>query len=169
MPTPETSGNPQELHRCCSACWHSPQRPCPDVVACFKGGPSCHASAACDANRAQHLRRQRRELSTTPTIYIGMGTCGCGAGALRTLAAIETYLTKTGLKAEIVQVGCLGLCSCEPLVDIQLPGAPRVVYSQMTEEKIPTLLDHVFDGELPTEHCLGQHRNPLFAPREGVP
>ena len=35
------------------------------------------------------------------------------------------------------QVGCIGPCYLEPLVDIQMPGQPRVSYSNVTP-KLPT-------------------------------
>ena len=161
MSTPESLTNSGLFH-CCDACWHSASRPCPDVVACLTGGKSCHASAACDEKRCAHVRSLRRQDERRPVIYLGTGTCGFGAGAGKTLAAIRDYLAKTGRQATVVEVGCLGLCSREPLLDVQLPGRPRVAFMDMTEDKVPALLDRVFAGELPTTDALGQHRDPDF-------
>ena len=166
MPTLEQEAG---LFRCCEACWHSPSRPCPDVVACLTGDFCCHASAACDSKRRDHIRALKRQNAAFPILYLGTGTCGFGAGAGKTLAAIKAYLSKTGHQASVVEVGCLGLCSREPLLDVQLPGQPRVTFLDMTEEKVPEFLDKVFDGELPGAALLGQHRNPAFAPLADVP
>ena len=157
------------LFLCCEACWHSPARPCPDVVACVSGTFRCHISAACDDKLRNHIRALRHQDVAFPILYLGTGTCGFGAGAGKTLAAIRAYLGKTGLQAKVVEVGCLGLCSREPLLDVQLPGRPRVAFADMTEEKVPEFLDKVFEGELPTAGLLGQHRNPDFAPFADVP
>ena len=166
MPTLEQEAG---LFRCCEACWHSPSRPCPDVVACLTGDFCCHASAACDSKRRDHIRALKRQSAAVPILYLGTGTCGFGAGAGKTLAAIRAYLSKTGHQASVVEVGCLGLCSREPLLDVQLPGQPRVTFLDMTEEKVPEFLDKVFDGELPGAALLGQHRNPSFTPLADVP
>ncbi len=61
-------------------------------------------------------------------MYVGAGTCGLGAGAKETLAAVHEYLDGREIKADVVMVGCIGLCSFEPLVDVQLPGRNRVCF-----------------------------------------
>jgi len=49
-------------------------------------------------------------------IYVGMGTCGLGAGAAKTLEKINTYLEENKINADVVETGCIGFCSQEPLV-----------------------------------------------------
>ena len=61
-------------------------------------------------------------------ITIGMGTCGLAAGAEDTLAAIEKELAERDLKAVISRVGCVGMCSYEPMVELQAKGSPRLNY-----------------------------------------
>jgi len=56
--------------------------------------------------------------NSQPVIYIGTGTCGLGAGAYETLEQIKKYLSEKKINAKIIEVGCIGLCSSEPLVDI---------------------------------------------------
>ena len=73
-----------------------------------------------------YLALIRHETVTRPVVYIGSGTCGKVAGADDTLAAINRYLYEKNIQAEIVQVGCIGLCTYEPIVDIQLPGKARI-------------------------------------------
>ena len=168
MPTSEVNGSP--LFRCCSACWHSPERPCPDVIACVTTGKArCHTGVACEEKRVAWASALQHQDQQEPIIYIGMGTCGLGAGAGKSLAAIKAYLAKTGRRATIVEVGCLGLCSREPLIDLRQPGRARVSFMDMTEEKIPAWLDKVFEGELPETGILGQHRDAKLAPWANVP
>jgi len=71
------------------------------------------------------LKRERVE---KPVIYVGAGTCGLGAGAGKTLEEIKTYLDTNSIDAEIIEVGCIGLCAAEPIVDIQLPNYNRVAF-----------------------------------------
>ncbi len=168
MPTADVKENP--LFCCCSACWHSPERPCPDVVSCVTTGKTrCHSDAACEARRQAWTSALQHQKAAEPVIYIGMGTCGLGAGAGKSLAAINAYQAKTGGRVQVVEVGCLGLCSREPLIDVRLPGRPRVSFMDMTEEKIPAWLDKVFEGELPESGILGQHREANLEPWANVP
>ncbi|MCP4218180.1 MAG: 4Fe-4S dicluster domain-containing protein [bacterium] len=108
-----------------------------------------------------------RETVVKPVFYVGAGTCGLGAGVAKTLVAIRAYLENKKIEADIVEVGCIGLCSSEPLVDIQLPGRSRVCFSTVTGDKVNDLLDNVFAGTVAGDLVLGQHRD-SFTPWEGI-
>ncbi len=94
------------------------------------------------------LKRERVE---KPVIYVGAGTCGLGAGAGKTLEEIKTYLDTNSIDAEIIEVGCIGLCAAEPIVDIQLPNYNRVAFKNVTNDKVENLLNSLFNYELPKE------------------
>jgi NADH:ubiquinone oxidoreductase subunit F (NADH-binding)/Pyruvate/2-oxoacid:ferredoxin oxidoreductase delta subunit/(2Fe-2S) ferredoxin len=98
----------------------------------------------------------KREDVEKPTIYVGAGTCGLGAGAAKTLAAIRTYLDENNVDADVLEIGCIGMCAVEPMVDIQLPSRPRVSFMQVTGETAADLLDTVLGGKLPADGVLGQ-------------
>jgi NADH:ubiquinone oxidoreductase subunit F (NADH-binding)/NAD-dependent dihydropyrimidine dehydrogenase PreA subunit/(2Fe-2S) ferredoxin len=129
-------------------------------------GPSDEATRK---QRQQRLAELRRDVVVRPVIYVGFGTCGLGAGAQSTLDAIRKYLDTHEIKADVVKVGCIGICSLEPLVDIQLPGRTRVVFKQVGEAVVPGLLDAVLTGDVPEELALGQHRHEALAPWPDVP
>ncbi len=69
--------------------------------------------------------------SPQPVIYVGAATCGRAAGALETIAGFEAALQENGITAEIRKVGCLGHCYAEPLVIIQNPGFPPLLYQKI--------------------------------------
>jgi NADH:ubiquinone oxidoreductase subunit F (NADH-binding)/NAD-dependent dihydropyrimidine dehydrogenase PreA subunit/(2Fe-2S) ferredoxin len=119
--------------------------------------------------RQQRLAELRRDVVPRPVIYVGVGTCGLGAGAQGALDAIRKYLDAREIKADVVKVGCIGICSLEPLVDIQLPGRTRVVFKRVTQEVVPGLLDAALAGEVPEEMALGQHRHDGLLPWPDVP
>lgn len=105
----------------------------------------------------------RRETINKPVIFVGAGTCGLGAGAAKTLEAIKTYLQTKSIDADVLETGCIGLCSAEPLVDIQLPGRCRLSFRQITADRVNELLDQLFDdagSHFPWEYLIGQHRSP---------
>ena len=103
------------------------------------------------AKRWQALAENRR-----PVVYVGMGTCGRAAGADEVLAGIREHLKELQVAADIVKVGCIGPCYLEPLVDVQLPGRPRVSYGNMTAELAARTLDELLAGTVPKRHLVGQ-------------
>ncbi|MEA2042937.1 MAG: NADH-quinone oxidoreductase subunit NuoF [Bacteroidota bacterium] len=98
----------------------------------------------------------KNENNHKPIIFIGAGTCGLGAGAGETLTAVEKYISKNNIDAELIQTGCIGLCSSEPILDVKLPGHNRVSFENITEEKTEELLNHVFAKKIPEKNFLGQ-------------
>jgi NADH:ubiquinone oxidoreductase subunit F (NADH-binding)/Pyruvate/2-oxoacid:ferredoxin oxidoreductase delta subunit/(2Fe-2S) ferredoxin len=117
----------------------------------------------------ERLTELRRDDVGRPTIFVGTGTCGLGAGAAATLAAINKYLSDKEIDAATVEVGCIGLCSAEPVVEVQLPGRNRLLFEQVTEKKVEKLLDAVLSGSVPPANLLGQHRNQRHEPWPDVP
>ena len=81
------------------------------------------------------------EHSDKPQIIVGAATCGRAAGAMAVIAAIKSELAKHNIDATITQVGCIGICYAEPLVDIIMPNRPRVCYSNVTPEIVPQLIE----------------------------
>ena len=91
-----------------------------------------------------------------PIIYVGAASCGRAAGAVQLLAQTNRWLKENELAAKIVQVGCIGPCYLEPLVDIQMPGQPRVSYNNVTPKTIPVILgSHVGESVPYTKAAIG--------------
>jgi NADH-quinone oxidoreductase subunit F len=82
-------------------------------------------------------------------ILIGTATCGRAAGALDVVDAFSKGLVRQGLEVPIIQVGCMGLCYAEPLVTISKPGSLRVVYSNVSPEIVPRLVEGYVAGDDP--------------------
>jgi len=110
----------------------------------------------------------RRNLKK-PVIFVGTGTCGIAAGAGQTLVAVEAYLKKNQLDADIVEVGCIGLCSAEPLLDFQTPGKARVSFQKVNHSKVETILDECFHNHISGSNVLGQVRNDEHEYWENIP
>jgi len=113
-----------------------------------------------------HLLRIRLD---KPVIYVGTGTCGIAAGADKTLETVKEYLLVNNTDATIVEVGCVGLCSAEPLLDVQLPGKARISFQKITSEKVYSILDECFHSQISGEHVLGQVKNEQHELWENVP
>ncbi len=134
--------------------------------------PEAKCNCGCDGNSVAAWKAKmaslRRENVSKPTIYIGTGTCGLGAGAAFTLAAIKKYLSEKNIDAEIVEVGCIGLCVVEPLIDVQLPGRTRLMFQTVTQEKVASILDGILAGDPPKDLLLGQFRTKDAQAWDGV-
>jgi len=76
-----------------------------------------------------------------PHIIIGTATCGRAAGAMGVIAAIKNELAKHNIPATITQVGCIGICYAEPLVEIAKPNRPHIVYGNVTPKMVPQLIE----------------------------
>jgi NADH-quinone oxidoreductase subunit F len=119
--------------------------------------------------RRQKARKKWADLqeSKHPLIYVGAGSCGLAAGAGEVIEAVESYLKDKDLTAEIIKVGCIGPCYLEPLVDIQMPGRPRISYSNVTADNVRRLLETFFEkGEVYKARLVGHFGE---RPLEGIP
>jgi len=91
-------------------------------------------------------------------IIVGMGTCGIAAGAREVMSAILDEIAKRRLEDVMVrQTGCIGMCEKEVLIDVVLPGQPRITYGRVTATDIPKIIaEHVIHGHIVKELVVGK-------------
>jgi NADP-reducing hydrogenase subunit HndB len=90
------------------------------------------------------------------TLTVGMGTCGLAAGAGETYQAIQRELAKRNLSTRLRSVGCIGMCVKEPLLDVQLPGQPRITYANVTPARaVRNIEEHLVNGQVVHEWVIG--------------
>jgi len=118
----------------------------------------------------EDLKRIREEaqrdiqvrMDTGTKITVGMGTCGIAAGARETMHAILEELQKREIDAHVATVGCIGMCSFEPLVDIEQAGGDRITYGNISADRVPHLIEeHLINGHVVEEWVVGR------IPKEG--
>ncbi|MFC2066990.1 NADH-quinone oxidoreductase subunit NuoF [Chloroflexota bacterium] len=96
------------------------------------------------------------EQSGKSHIIVGTATCGQAAGALAVIEAINAELTKHNIEAIVTQVGCIGVCYVEPLVEIGKPNRPHICYGNVTPEMVPQLIeDYIINDNPHPELALG--------------
>jgi len=94
---------------------------------------------------------------TTTKFIVGMGTCGIAAGARETMHAILEELSKREIDAHVTTVGCIGMCSKEPLVDVEQAGQPRITYCNVHPDMVPRLIEeHLINGNVVQEWAMGR-------------
>jgi NADH:ubiquinone oxidoreductase subunit F (NADH-binding)/NAD-dependent dihydropyrimidine dehydrogenase PreA subunit/(2Fe-2S) ferredoxin len=134
------------MDACCARCTHTPQTPCRDYVACRTTGPLCHSDEVCSAK----IREASDRTLYGPArfrVTIGMSTCGLASGAQAVYERLAEELTAKGLSAKLVPVGCMGSCYAEVIVELSKTGYPTAIYSDVTPDKVPAILNAYLAGD----------------------
>ncbi len=116
-------------------------------------------------------RREEARTDPTPRIHIGMATCGIAAGALETKKGFEEVMAEEDVDGRIHQVGCLGHCYAEPLVVVENPGFPPILYYNVTPGKARMIVrSFLKEGDPLFEHLLGAtEENEMIPPVRDYP
>ncbi|MCK5463848.1 MAG: NADH-quinone oxidoreductase subunit J/K, partial [Bacteroidales bacterium] len=118
--------------------------------------------------KAREARSDREEKKTS--IILGMGTCGIAAGAHDVAAEVQSELKKHKISAEVFNVGCIGMCHNEPLLDIQQPGLPRISYKNVKPAMVGKIIEkHLVQGEYNKRWIYGQLSTENGKSIEGIP
>ena len=107
--------------------------------------------------RAQSMKEYQGVINgSRPVIFLGSASCGKAAGAGSVKEAILAALQQHGIDALLVEVGCIGACYLEPMMDIKPAGKPRVSYGNVNAEWAERLIRrHLIDGMILTQKALG--------------
>ncbi|MCX7696791.1 MAG: hypothetical protein N2Z72_03740, partial [Bacteroidales bacterium] len=130
-----------------------------------------------DVNSTSRDERVRKILSLLrheevkrPVVFVGMGTCGLGAGADKIWNSLEEIVRKNNLSIDILSTGCIGICALEPIMDVVIPGKYRLSFAQVRPDQVDYILNELLKGNLPTpDLVLGQIPIPCSTPWDGVP
>jgi NADH:ubiquinone oxidoreductase subunit F (NADH-binding)/NAD-dependent dihydropyrimidine dehydrogenase PreA subunit/(2Fe-2S) ferredoxin len=84
-------------------------------------------------------------------VLIGSATCGRAAGSLEVMEAFRTELSQAGLaeSTDMVEVGCLGMCYAEVLVELRGKDGQRVLYQGVEPRHVADLVQsQLVQGEV---------------------
>jgi (2Fe-2S) ferredoxin len=86
-------------------------------------------------------------------IKVGMSSCGIAAGADEVLKVLAEEAKKRNIQVNIKKCGCVGMCSVEPLVEVNVEGMPRVTYGRVNKDvAIQILEEHIHNHRLVNDH-----------------
>ncbi|HOG62221.1 MAG TPA: (2Fe-2S) ferredoxin domain-containing protein [Sedimentibacter sp.] len=90
-------------------------------------------------------------------VVVGMATCGISAGARPVLATFVEEVAKRNLNnVSVVQTGCIGMCTYEPIVEIYAPGKEKVTYIHVDSEKAKRIVsEHLANNRVVVEYTIG--------------
>lgn len=89
-------------------------------------------------------------------IIVSLGSCGIAAGALDTLNTVLQMVEDDKIKnVSVSQIGCIGLCKYEPLLEVIVGDAPAVMYGRVTPEAVKRIIrEHVIGGKVVNEFVI---------------
>lgn len=139
--------------------------------------PAVNETMAVDFAELQAESARRWQALTgggIPWIRVGTALCGLAAGGAAVAEALRTALAQHAPGGMVSEVGCLGLCFAEPLVDVQLPGGARLFYGPVNPESAAEIAARYAAGEAASDGtALGYLPPPGdadgFMPPPGVP
>jgi len=99
-----------------------------------------------------------REGGATVKIIVHMGTCGIAAGARAVMDTLLEEMAETDRQdIRVVTSGCIGMCSSEPNVTIELQEKEPIVYQHMDANKMRQVFKrHILLGEVQTDFALAR-------------
>jgi len=97
-----------------------------------------------------------KEATGTVKITVCLSLSGVAEGAKDVYKEFEKQIAAMSANAELGdkqcsmgQVGCRGYCSRDVLVDVYVPGQPRVTYEKVKPDMVSNILkDHVVEGKV---------------------
>ena len=91
-------------------------------------------------------------------ITVHMGTCGIAAGAKAVMDALLEEMTQADRQdIRVMNSGCMGMCSSEPNVTVEIQGQEPVIYQHMDRNKMRQVFKrHVMLGEVQTDFALAR-------------
>jgi len=90
-------------------------------------------------------------------IQVGMATCGIAAGARPVLNKFIEVVAEHNLpNVVITQVGCMGECAFEPIVEIVENDGTKTIYAKVSERMVSEIVEeHLVAGKRLERYMLG--------------
>jgi len=91
--------------------------------------------------------------SKTIEVLVGLATCGVAAGGKEIYSVLEETIKEMNLEnIQLIKVGCIGSCYCEPTVQVNVPGHLPVYYGYVDEESAKKIVEeHLAKGKVVEE------------------
>jgi NADP-reducing hydrogenase subunit HndC len=81
-----------------------------------------------------------------PVVKVGMSTCGLAAGAEPVFKELSAEAERRSLELRVARTGCAGMCSMEPLVEVDLPGRAPAMFGGVDADFARGLVDACATG-----------------------
>jgi NADP-reducing hydrogenase subunit HndB len=114
-----------------------------------------------DLNKIREDAKKKSRLSEEGTgvkITVHMGTCGLAAGAGGVMDTLLEEQEETDRRdIQIMNSGCMGMCSSEPNVTVAEEGKEAIIYQHVDRKRMRQIFRrHVLKGEVQTDFALAR-------------
>jgi NADH:ubiquinone oxidoreductase subunit F (NADH-binding)/(2Fe-2S) ferredoxin len=114
-----------------------------------------------DLMRIKKEALAKRELSKEEKkirITVHMGTCGIASGAQKIMDTLIKEIKKEKQKNIIIATsGCIGLCSREPIITVEIFRQEPIIYQYMDKEKmLEVFKKHILEGKVLAAYALAR-------------
>jgi len=110
---------------------------------------------------AVEKEKELRQGSHTVRITIHMGACGIASGAQKVMDTLLNEMSKCGRSdITVTRSGCIGLCSQEPLMTVEVLGNEPVIYHRVDAQKMRRIFrSHILKGQVQDDLALARGRD----------
>ena len=105
-----------------------------------------------------HKEMSLRDGERRVKVTVHMGTCGIASGAKEVMDTLLQEIEAAGANDVVVTTsGCMGLCSREPLVTVEVLNQEPIKYEYMNSKKMRQVFKrHILEGEIQTPFVLAR-------------
>jgi len=105
-----------------------------------------------------HAETALRDGHLRVKVTVHMGTCGIASGAKEVMDALLKEIEEANVTdVAVTTSGCMGLCSREPLVTVEVINQEPIKYEYMNPNKMRQVFKrHILEGEIQTPFVLAR-------------
>jgi len=105
-----------------------------------------------------HAETALRDGHLRVKVTVHMGTCGIASGAKEVMDALMREIEEAGATdITVTTSGCMGLCSREPLVTVEIINQEPIKYEYMNPNKMRQVFKrHILEGEIQVPFVLAR-------------
>jgi NADP-reducing hydrogenase subunit HndB len=105
-----------------------------------------------------HAETALRDGFNRVKVTVHMGTCGIASGAKEVMDSLMGEIEEAKVSDVMITTsGCMGLCSREPLVTVEIIGRDPIKYEYVNPNKMRQIFKkHILEGEIQTPFVLAR-------------
>jgi NADP-reducing hydrogenase subunit HndB len=105
-----------------------------------------------------HAETALRDGHLRVKVTVHMGTCGIASGAKEVMDSLLKEIEEAGVTdVAVTTSGCMGLCSREPLVTVEMLNQEPIKYEYMNSNKMRQVFKrHILEGEIQNPFVLAR-------------
>ena len=108
---------------------------------------------------AQNKMTLRMDDNQKYRVVVGMATCGIAAGARPVLNTIVEEVAKAKLPVTVLQTGCIGMCTLEPIVEVFDKDDHKTTYVLVDAKKAKEIGEcHLLRDEVIEDYTVGKYK-----------